>query len=480
MNEKFEAVFGSAPPALPLKDSGNIVQDNALRVDWSEVCPPNGDVQTFIVGNPPFHGARKQTAEQKSDLEFVFQGDPEFKDTDYVAGWFLKASDYISRHKGEFAFVATNSISQGEQVSYIWKRVLDRGQEISFAYSPFKWSNTARKNAGVYCVIAGVRHRCSGPKRIYSPSHERVVQNISPYLIEGSNTLAVRRKSPISGGLPNMVSGNMARDGGNLILSRAEKKLLEAHPEASKALRRLIGSNEFMNGLERWCLWIEDDDLPGLMSIPEITRRIDAVRKFRLKSKAKTTNGYASIPHKFAQRCHRVGDTIIIPKLAAIACGYLAVGFINEAFVVTDLAFAIYGAEPFVMALLSSRLHATWAGTVSGRLGMGLRYSANISYNTFPVPTLSVAQKSELSELAWTIVREREAHPGKTIAQLYHPETMPANLLGAHHDLDDTLERIYIGRPFKNDTERLEHLFKLYAATRKKKDAAKTAKKEAA
>ncbi|MBB5052713.1 hypothetical protein HNQ36_002687 [Afipia massiliensis] len=484
MNQRFKDMFGEAPPNFPLHEGGSIVCGNALSLNWTDACPPTVNTpkstaaipahialatdvhtETYIVGNPPYQGARKQTPSQKLDLETLFSGHADFKDADYVIGWFIKAGEYLSSVNAQFAFVTTNSVSQGEQVGYIWRRLFERNLEIAFAHTSFNWSNSARENAGVHCVIIGVRHRGGKVvKRINDGFTQRVVKNISPYLIEGDDIFASPMKVPISPQLPKMVSGNMPRDGGHLLLSSEEATQLIRQFEDSKPLiRKLMGTQEFTLGEERWCLWIEDKDFALACSIPPIKERIEKVRQFRSASSAKTTQAYASIPYKFAQRCHKDIDAIIVPKLTTDARGFVTPGFLDGSVIVTDLAFAIFDAQPFVFSILCSSLHAAWARTVSGRFRVGIRYSSNISYNTFPAPELTGTQISALDELAWAIISARDQYPGKTIAWLYDPDTMPKRLLDAHRSLDETLEKIYIGRPFKSDTERLEHLFKLYA-----------------
>jgi hypothetical protein len=491
MNQRFKDMLGEAPPNFPLTDGGHIVCRNALSIDWLEICPPpkktvqkqkifdlatiapvhatedvpDEDVETYIVGNPPYQGARKQSPSQKLELERLFSGHPDFKDADYVIGWFIKAAEYMSVAKAQFAFVTTNSVSQGEQVGYIWSRLFQRDLEIAFAHTSFNWSNSARENAGVHCVIIGVRPRGTKVvKRINDGYTQRIVKNISPYLIEGHDSFVRPMKFPVSPQLPKMVSGNMPRDGGHLILSSEEAALLIKNFETARPLvRRLMGTQEFTLGDERWCLWIEDKDLALACSIPPIKERIEKVREFRSASSAKTTRAYASIPHKFAQRCHKDVDAIIVPKLTTGARGFVTPGFLDGSVIVTDLAFVIFDAQPWVFSVLSSSLHAAWARTVSGRFRVGVRYSSNISYNTFPIPVLADSQTMLLDEHAWNIVSARDQYPGKTIDWLYNPGTMPRNLLDAHGALDDALEKIYIGRPFRTDTERLEHLFSRHA-----------------
>lgn len=491
MNERFKTLFGEAPRSLPLTDSGHIVCENAANSDWLEICPkptkrvqkekvfdlsriekvhgyatvPDDEVETFIVSNPPYQGARKQTPEQKTDLDRLFSGHIDYKDADYVICWFLKAAAYLRAvANSKFGFVATNSISQGEQVSLIWRRILSEGLEIEFAHTSFNWSNSAKANAGVHCVIVGVRTCAKGPKFLTDGTTRRQVKNISPYLIDGGNVFVVPVKLPLSDNLPKMVSGNMPRDGGHLLLSNDEAEvLLVNYPQSKPLLRKLFGTQEFTEGVQRWCLWIEDRELELAVSIPPIGDRIEKVRQFRLHSSAKTTRGYATIPHKFAQRCHRDTQAIIVPKLTTDSRPLVTPGFVDGSIIVSDLAFVIFEAAPYVFGLLSSTLHSQWVKTVSGRFRMGVRYSSNISYNTFPVPPLSPAIVAALEERSWDIVAARENHPGKTIDWLYNPDTMPVDLRDAHQALDDTLDKVYIGRAFKSDAERLEHLFKLYA-----------------
>ncbi len=295
MNVQFKEKFGDARPALPLREGGNIVCGNATLLDWAEVCPINQDSEVFVMGNPPYLGARMQNPSQKEELCKVFNGREEYKDSDYVSCWFVKGSDYILKSNSKFAFVATNSICQGEQVACIWPLVLNDELEIFFAHKSFKWANNAASNAGVACVIVGVRKKSKEKRFLFSKNEQKQVSGISPYLTEGKVIVVHPQKESISG-LPHMAFGNMARDGGRLILSPDEKtKLIERHPEAGVLVKKLLGSQEFIKGIERWCLWIEDKHLELAKSIPEIQSRINEVCHFRTTSKAKTTQGYASI-----------------------------------------------------------------------------------------------------------------------------------------------------------------------------------------
>lgn len=466
MNKRFKRLFGESPPDFPLKEGGHITHDNALRVNWLEVCPPAADeeVETYIVGNPPYLGSVNQTVEQKEEMRLIFAHKLKaYKDLDYVASWFLKAAEYMNGADAECAFVSTNSICQGEQVAMLWPLIFQCNIEISFAHTSFKWKNNATKNAGVICVVVGIRKPNNNKKLLFSGDHSRRVNNICPYLLESDNIVISKRSRSISS-LPLMESGNKATDGGNLIFSNIEKeRLLEVHPEATKLLRKLVGAREFIQGHERWCLWIDADSLKLADSILEIRRRLEATRKVRADSRGKQANDHQGTPHRFVFAPHRETDSILVPSVSSEKRNYIPCGFFTSDTVIVAPNLAIYDPEAFVFSILVSRIHALWAMTIGGKLKTDYRYSVSLTYNTFPIPNLDEIQKQALEGHAWKIIKAREAHQGKTIAWLYDPKTMPADLFAAHQALDDTLEKIYIGRPFKDDTERLEHLFKLYA-----------------
>lgn len=473
MNEQFKAEFGSAPPALPLRDSGNIVHENSLRLDWLKVCPQKDGTETFVVGNPPYLGSSNQDEEQKSDMDRIFAPVTKtYKNLDYVAAWYLKAADYGVHVESQAAFVATNSICQGEQVEMLWPLIYQRGAEIGFAHQSFKWRNNASQVAGVTCVIVGIRRRSQGRKTLYSGELARTVKNIGPYLLDMDDTIVSKEMTPING-LPKMDWGNKPTDGGHLILSPEQKdELIQTHPNTARLIRRIYGSQEFIRGVERWCLWISNEDRAFAESIAPIKKRIDAVAQFRLDSPAPQTRDYARFPHRFRQIQNFGSDAILVPIVFSEDREYFTIGFCDgETSVVNNLCYAVYDAEPYVMAILSTKLHAVWISTVCGQLETRIRYSNTMGYHTFPLPILSSEQRQELDDHAWAIIAARETHPGKTIAWLYDPETMPDNILQAHRALDAGLERICIGRPFKTDTERLEHLFKQYAAMKKKAKA---------
>ncbi|MBS0160838.1 MAG: class I SAM-dependent DNA methyltransferase [Nitrospira sp.] len=473
---------------LPLEADNWITCGNALRLDWFSMCPPSGmgvklvgdDLfeisldqaeidfkneggEIYICGNPQFKGARKQTKAQKQDMSLVFAGGHEFKDCDYVTAWYLKAAEFIKRCNGLFAFVSTSSISEGEQVAHLWSRLYNEGLHIHFAHQGFKWRNNASNNAVVQCVIIGVGRSKAARCVLYDDETQREVESISPYLIAGAELYVRAEDQPLSRELSPMVSGSMARDGGHLILTLDEAtELVETHPAARQLLRGFLGSQELIHVRNRKCLWIEDEDLKCAESIPEISERIEKVRLFRRDSSAKTTKGYATIPHKLAQRAHKEMRSIAVAKTSSETREYLPADVFDDGTVISDAAFAIYDPSLWELAILLSKLHLAWIATVCGKLESRLRYASTLGWNTFPVPTLTDKNKVDLTRCAEDILLAREVHFPATIAELYDPDNMPFNLREAHERNDEVLERIYIGRRFRNDTERLEKLFELY------------------
>ncbi|PTR28493.1 type II restriction/modification system DNA methylase subunit YeeA [Luteibacter sp. OK325] len=465
MNRRFEEVFNKSPAPLPLSDSGHILCRNALHTDWSSVCPKVLASEIYVVGNPPYLGSVFQTAEQKEDMRHVFSGHLKtYKDLDYVAAWFVKGAEYAQKTGAKLALVSTNSICQGEQVGMLWPILFRMNQEIFFAHQSFKWQNSASKNAAVMCVVVGLRSRQKGIKTLFQGTTARTVSNIGPYLVEMDDTIVFKRTKAISD-LPQMDYGNKPTDGRNLILdARQRDELLQQHPEAEKFVRKYMGSKEFIKGIERWCIWVGDDVVEEARNIPELNHRFARVATLRRESNGKQANANAATPYRFVYRPHRQGEAIIVPGVASERRRYTPIGLLSGATVISNLAFAIYDASDFVFALLSSRLHTVWLAAVGGRMKSDYRYSNTLVYNTFPVPSLSSAQKDLLAEHSLSIIEAREAHPGRSLAWMYDPATMPENLLEAHAAVDAAVEEIYIGRTFKDDAERLEHLIKRYSS----------------
>jgi hypothetical protein len=480
MDAVFKAEFGSRPAALPLQASGQIHQGNAAEEDWLKICPKPKDGEIFVVGNPPYVGRGRQTADHKADMALVFsQVTRSYKGLDYVAIWFYKGAQYVSATSSSFAFVSTNSICQGIQVNLVWPLIFKNNLEICFAHKSFKWTNNASSNAGVSCVVVGVKEASNKDKLLYSGDTVQKVKNIDPYLTARDN-LIIKAVSNAKTKLPLMKMGNMSADGGHLILSTQERlDLVNSYPESVKFIKKLLGTTELMGGVDRFCLWIEDKDLQSALTIPTIKNRIEGCRANRLKSKDSGTKALSMRAHQFREMAAPKGFSIAIPKVVTSDKNYFSVGVLDSSAVITDLLFAIYDAPEYIFSVISSRLHLVWVRAVCGQFGTSTRYSNTVGYNTFPLPELSQSQKDSLEEHTWAIINAREMHPGKSLQWLYGPETMPDNLLKAHKDLDLTLETIYIGRAFKNDTERLEHLFKRYATLTQSpiEQAAKSRKK---
>lgn len=461
MNKYFDeqlAGYGESKPILPLKESGRIVQGNSCRKDWKEVCPIGADDEVYIIGNPPYQGSRKQNDEQKQDLRLVF-GD-NYKSLDYISAWFYKGAKYISNANAKCAFVSTNSICQGDQVRLNWPRILSEQIEIGYAYHSFKWTNHAKGNAGVTVVIVCIRNVSNAPKYLVSGTIKKQVKNINPYLLEHSNIIVNSQEQQISN-LPKINFGNMPADGGLLLFSKEEKEeFINKCNASAKYFRKVYGSDEFINGIERWCLWFEDEDINTLKKIEPINSIILRLKDIRIKS---SRPKLSQIPHLFAQITQdTTKDFIIIPSVSSEKRQYIPIGFMGKENISTNLCMIISNGEPWHFAVVTSRMHMVWVRAVGGRLKTDYRYSAKLCYNTFPFPNITDKQKENLNLYVFAILDERAKYPDKTMAQLYDPETMPVGLSQAHKELDEAIERCYRLQPFSTDTERLEYLFKLY------------------
>lgn len=483
---------------LPLSKENWIICGNALRLDWLSICPPTGtgvkvlgdDLfntpldqteidfaneggETYICGNPPYIGSTWQSDEQKDDLKAIFDKRTKtWKSLDYVAGWFMKAADYGVQSNAAAAFVSTNSICQGQQVPILWPLIFATEHEIAFAHTSFKWANLASHNAGVTVVIVGIAKNAGAERRLFSEKNSdssgsslevKKTSHINAYLIPGANVIVEKSARPISE-QGQMDFGSKPVDGGNFFLNFEEKnQLLKNAPQANKFIREYSNSDEFINGKQRYCLWLEDSDLDNAMQIPEIKQRINNVRNMRFASKKKQTQLEANTPHKFSEIRHQSSKTtLVVPRVSSENRPFLPVGIVEGGTIIGDRNFALYDAPLWNMAIIASRLHWVWIGTVCVRMRTDFSYSNTLGWNTFPIPLLTEQNKADLTACAENILLAREAHFPATIADLYDPEKMPENLRRAHEQNDEVLERIFIGRRFKNDTERLEKLFDLY------------------
>ena len=472
MNVKFQEELFVLPETLPLKPSGHIVCGNACRLDWNTICPHTPEEEVYIMGNPPYLGSKLQDAIQKDDMKVALSDVKDKKGVDYIAAWFWKGAKYIKESKAKYAFVTTNSISQGEQVAMLWKPIFDLGLEIFYARTSFKWSNNAKYNAAVTVAIIGVGNKNNTQKLLFNEQENKAykVDNINPYLSASDNVIVAKTYN-IPQGLPKAEFGCMPYDNGHLLLSESEKNsLLEKYPESDIFIKRIMGSQEFLNDIRRYCLWIDDDKREEAENIPPLRERIASTKDFRL-NESKDGASLANRSHQFREHYVINGDSkgkVIIPSVSSERRIYIPIGYVDKDTVISNLAFAVYGAEKWLFALLTSKMHNLWVRTVGGRLKTDYRYSATLCYNTFPFPKLTTAEKEELERLAQNILNIRDENFDMTLGEMYNPESMPEELREAHHQLDLAVERIYRPEPFTSDEERLEHLFKLYAKMTKK------------
>lgn len=461
MNTKLNEDFGVNTKALPLKNITQIVCGNACRLDWNTVCPHTPEEEVFIFGNPPYVGSKIQSKEQKQDIEIVCSSSKRYKDLDYICNWFIKGCHYIGGSCTKLAFVSTNSITQGEQVPMLWPVVFDFGLEICFAYTSFKWSNNAKHNAGVSCVIIGLSKKHNSDKVIYTGEKKKFVKSISPYLSEGTNTIVMGSFTPLQG-FPIMEIKNMTYDGGFLIFDEIEKNnLIAAEPGISKYIIKLQSGSDFIYGVFRYSFWIEDKDAQEALSYEGIRTKVQKVREFRLKS-GDVAKTLASKPYCFRFPKKAKEHTFIIPRTSSDSREYLPVGILNSDTITTDAAYGIYDEPLWILGIIMSRLQVIWMRPVCGRMGTGFRYSTSLCYNSFPFPKISSEKKAEIEAAAEEVLITREYYPEKTLAELYDPDKMPQNLREAHAKLDDIVESCYPGYPFSSDEARLECLFKLY------------------
>ncbi len=485
---------------LPLDAQNWITCGNALRLDWLSICPPtskgvkirgddlfntpleqtamdfeNEGGETYICGNPPYAGKGKKSDTVLEDMARVIGPlSNSFGYIDYAGCWFIKAAHFFEQVDGLAAFVSTNSIAQGQQVPQLWPLVINHGVKIQFASLSFKWSNSALNNAGVICSIIGIGRDSSQNKRIYESDSVKIVEEITPYLTSGKEIYVRRNAKTISLDLPEMETGSVLNDGGNLIISPKEyRELRNKYPKIAKFLRKILGAQEFLRGEERYCFYIEDKDVDEALVYPEISERLTSVAEARrISKKSNTSRVLSKTPHKYEYTSGvNAKKSVIIPTVSSGRRLWLPVGYHHNSLIIAP-NYALYDCDEYNIAILSARLHIVWVGAVCGRLKTDYRYSNSLGWNVFPVPPLTEKNKADLTRCAEDILLAREAHFPATIADLYNPDTMPENLRRAHEKNDETLERIYIGRRFKNDTERLEKLFEMYTKMTTKKGAA--------
>ncbi len=467
MNMKISEEFGNYFARIPLKATPHVMCGNALQLDWASVLPP--ERCSFVLGNPPFVGAKFIDDAQREDARKVFYGLDNGGLLDFVSAWYVKAARYIRANPViRCAFVSTNSITQGEQVGVLWGWMLAQGIKIHFAHRTFSWSNEARGNAAVYCVIIGFGLQDIADKTIYEyvdgkgEPHAIKANNINPYLVDAPDIVLLRRSVPICN-VPEIGIGNKPIDGGNYLFTTDEKiEFLRKEPQAAPYFKRWIGAEELVNGYERWCLWLGDCSPEQIRTMPESIKRVQAVRDLRLASKSLPTQKLALTPTRFHVENIPSEKYAVIAKVSSQRRHFVAIGFEESDTFSSDLLFVIPKAKIFHFGILNSTMHNSWIRFTCGRLGNGIRYSKDIVYNNFPWPVLQANIHAAIEACAQTVLDARAAHPDASLADLYDPLTMPANLLKAHQALDKAVDAAYGYKGANTDAARVAFLFERY------------------
>lgn len=499
MNVELSAALGSYRPSIPLVTSPHIVNANALRLDWREVVKPED--LTYILGNPPFVGGKLQSPEQRADMELAIGHVANYGLLDFVAAWYIKAVDYIQGSGIKVAFVSTNSITQGEQVGVLWSYLLSRGAHITFAHRTFKWTNEARGVAAVFCVIVGFALQQETEKYLYDypdikgEPERHSAKNINPYLVDSRDVVIANRNTPLCM-VPGMGIGNKPIDGGNYLFTDEEKaEFLRLEPQAAEFFRMWLGSDEFINGWHRWVLWLGDCPPQKLRGMPLSMKRIEAVKQFRLDSKSEPTRKIAATPTRFHVENMPNSNYLVVPEVSSERREFIPIGFMGPEVICSNLVKLVPDATLFHFGVLQSTMHMAWMRQVCGRLEGRYRYSNTIVYNNFPWPQAvlggtgsgagspgeGVAQdasggrsagagappeseklRAKVEACAQGVLDARERYPEASLADLYDPVSMPADLVKAHRDLDAAVDRCYRKEPFKSELERVEFLFGLY------------------
>jgi len=463
MFEETQNLIYSNMDFLPLESYTNIIEGNALEMNWHDIIDKR-DLD-YIIGNPPFVGARLMTSEQTDELKDVFGKLTGVGNLDYVAGWYGKAAQFINQSNIKCAFVSTNSITQGQQVPILWKYLMEEYNiVINFAYRTFDWNSEAKDKAAVHCVIIGFSQVNNKDKKIYvSDEQIELANNINGYLLDAPNVFIENRRTPLSE-VPKMIFGSMPNDGGNLILSSEERdELIKDYPQSKRVIRRFIGAREYINNIERYCLWIKPESLNIIRKISPIMDRLEMVKNHRLNSKRKSTQELAYTPYSFGENRQPNSDYLIVPRVSSENRRYIPIGYLSKNVITSDAALIIPEAKLYHFAILSSNVHMSWMRAVAGRLESRYRYSTSIVYNNFPWPSLTDTQKKKLNETANEILKARAKYSKMTLADLYNELIMPPELRKAHQDNDRLVMEIY-GMEIRNtkESDAVERLFEMY------------------
>ncbi|CAD5946834.1 Putative DNA methyltransferase YeeA [Planktothrix agardhii] len=470
MNVKVSNEFGQYFVRLPLKKSAKIVHGNSLKIDWESVVAK--EKLNFILGNPPFVGKTYQDSQQKSDMQSVFGNVKSSGLLDYVTAWYIRASQTIQNTDIRCAFVSTNSISQGEQVGILWQELYSKYKiKIHFAHRTFSWKNEAKGNAGVHCIIVGFGLQDIENKKIFDYADikgeptERTVKNINPYLAEGNDLVILKRLNPICN-VSQMIYGSKPTDGGNLLLSDEEKIVfVQKEPKAEKFIRKFLGSEEFINGIKRWCLWLVNIQPNELKSMPHVLERIEKVKQMRSESTKIPTQASAQTPSVFTEIRQPNTNYLAIPEVSSERRKYIPIGFLEPTIISSNKIQLVPSATLYLFGILTSEMHMTWMKYVCGRLESRYSYSSTIVYNNYPFPeNVSDKQKQKVETAAQKVLDTRAKYPDSSLADLYDPLTMPPDLVKAHQALDKAVDLCYRPQPFVSELNRIEYLFSLYEA----------------
>jgi hypothetical protein len=476
MNLRVSVEFGLYFARIPLKSTPHIQHGNALRVDWNDVLPAQRC--SYVLGNPPFLGKTYQSKEQKADLAVVMQGIHGAGDLDFVCGWYVLAAQYLQGQAGtQAAFVSTNSITQGEQVAVLWGEMQRLGMHINFAHRTFQWSNEASGNAAVHCVIVGFGHDSHAVKTIYEyedikgQPHAVTAKRINAYLVDAPDVLLNKRRTPICN-VADMTNGSKPTDGGHLLLNDADKDaLLALEPQAAKWIRPFLGAEEFLNNTARWCLWLVDCPPNELRAMPEVMKRVQAVKAMRLASTKAATVELASSPAHFGELRQPKTNYLLIPSVSSERRKYVPIGYIDQQVIVSNLVYALPDATLFHFGVMTSAMHNAFMRFTCGRLESRYRYSNTIVYNNYPWPgfageALSDKHRNAIEQAAQSVLDARAQFVGASLADLYDPLTMPPALLKAHQKLDAAVDASYVPsggkKTYASDAERVAFLFELY------------------
>lgn len=468
MNRLVSSRLGRYFIRIPIASSATIIQGNALNLDWEQVVPKKE--LAYILGNPPFLGARVMSKEQSAEIACLFNGVKNAGNLDYVTGWYKKAADYIKDTTIKCAFVSTNSICQGQQVPILWPLLFSQGIHIDFAHQTFKWSNEARGNAAVYCIIVGFSLNESTDKKLFlyedvkDVPKEVPAKQINAYLMDAQNVFIDSRSKTIEERTKPLLFGSMPNDGGHLIIELNEyEDFIKQEPESQKYIKTFIGAEEFINNKKRYCLWIVNAEPKHLKQCPHILERIQKVREHREHSSREATRKLAAMPSLFGEiRQPETGYYLLIPSTSSERRKYIPIGFIDASTISSNANLIVPNATLYEFGILTSQMHMAWTRTVCGRLEMRYRYSAQIVYNNFPWPEASETQKESIAQKAQAVLDARNKFPESSLADLYDPDTMPSVLVKAHAVLDSAVDKLYRKTAFSDDAARTAFLFELY------------------